>query len=116
MIVEQTAENVVPIACSLAAIGPGELPRHREVTRALFGVVVEKQERDDGYSFRLPPESSVLLLAAEFIARERLCCAFYTFTLELEPAGGSLWLRLTGADGAKAVLQAGLDELLAAEV
>ena len=58
--------------------------------------------------------SGAILLAAEFITRERLCCPFYTFTLELEPAGGALWLRLTGAEGAKAVLQAGLDELLAA--
>jgi hypothetical protein len=117
MMVEQAAaESDVPIACSLAAIEPDELPRHREVTQALFAAVVEQVERDDGYSYRLPVESGAILLAAEFIARERLCCPFYTFTLELAPAGGALWLRLTGQEGAKEVLQSGLQELLTAGV
>jgi hypothetical protein len=115
MMSEQTIENEVPIACSLTAIGPDELPRHRAVTRELFAAVVERVERDDGYGFRLPPESTTILLAAEFITRERLCCPFYTFTLELEPAGRALWLRIIGEEGAKDVLQAGLAELLAAE-
>lgn len=116
MTIKQAAtENDVPIACSLDAIGPDELPRHREVTRTLFAAIVEKQERSDGFSYRLPAESDAILLAAEFVARERLCCPFYTFTLELKPASHSLWLHLTGEEGAKEVLQAGLDELVAYE-
>lgn len=116
MVERATTESDVPIACSLAAIGSDELPRHRAVTQALFAEVIEQVERDDGFSYRLPPESGALLLAAEFVTRERHCCPFYTFTLELEPGGRALWLRLTGEEGAKEVLQSGLDELLTAGV
>jgi hypothetical protein len=114
MISERASANDVPVACNLVAIGDEELPRHRAVAASLFGAVVARQEHPDGYSFRLPPTTDMLLLAAEFISRERLCCPFYRFTLELEPGGSALWLRLSGEEGAKAVLQAGLAELLAA--
>ena len=60
----------------------------------------------DGYAFRLPNESDVLLKAAEFIALERLCCPFFGFSLEVEPEGGALWLRLTGREGVKPFIHA----------
>jgi hypothetical protein len=113
MTIAQMNERTISVACSLAAIGPAELPRHREVAAALFGSAIETQEDAGGYSFRLPPDTATVLLAAEFVTRERLCCPFYTFTIEVGPAGGSLWLRLTGPEGAKEVLRSGLDELLA---
>ena len=102
----------VAVACTLAAIGAEELPRHRVVVESLFGAVVERREDAEGYGFRLPPEPSFILLAAEFISRERLCCPFFRFALELEPAGGALWLRLGGPEGAKEVLRAGFADLV----
>ena len=40
-----------------------------------------------------------------FVSGERLCCPFLGFTLELAPDHGPLWLRVTGPDGAKAILR-----------
>jgi len=45
---------------------------------------------------------------AKFIENERLCCPFFNFGLEVQPNSGPLWLRLTGNDGVKEMLQATL--------
>lgn len=60
----------------------------------------------DGYAFRFPSKQSTILLASEFIARERLCCPFFTFELVIEPEDGPLWLRLRGAEGVKEFIKA----------
>ncbi len=74
--------------------------------------VKEVRELDDGYAFRHSSEPDVLLLLAEFVALERLCCPFLGFEIELEPGGGPLWIRMTGEKGAKGVLQAELGRYL----
>jgi hypothetical protein len=53
----------------------------------------------------------MIVKAAEFMALERLCCPFLNFVLEIEPDQGPLWLKLTGPEGVKQVLQTelGLD-------
>jgi len=55
----------------------------------------------DGYRFRLPADSTMLVNVAEYISNERLCCAFLRFTVEVEPNGGPFWLCLTGGEGVK---------------
>jgi hypothetical protein len=67
----------------------------------VFGAAQEIRELPDGYSFRLPNESPMLLKVADFIAKERLCCPFFGFAVHLEPEGGALWLSLTGREGVK---------------
>ena len=47
---------------------------------------------------------------AKFIENERLCCPFFNFGLEVEPNSGPLWLRLTGGEGVKEILQTTLFE------
>jgi len=54
----------------------------------------------------------VLTKAAEFISLERLCCPFLRFSLEVEPEGGPIWLRLTGREGVKAFIREEVGELL----
>ena len=65
---------------------------------------MEREELPDGFAYRFAPDDAILLTLAEFIARERLCCPFFRFQLDLEP-GGPLWLRLTGSDGAKELIE-----------
>jgi hypothetical protein len=55
----------------------------------------------DGYGFRLPTDSAMLLKVAEYIANERLCCAFLHFTVDVGSNGEPLWLCLTGGEGVK---------------
>lgn len=93
-------------ACQMGAIPPAEREQHRAAIEEIFGAVQEVRETPEGYSFRLPGEAAWLTRAAGFIARERLCCPFFTFGLVLEPAGGALWLSLTGPEGVKEVIRA----------
>jgi hypothetical protein len=68
--------------------------------------VEEIRELPDGLSFRFPAREYDAV--AEFVALERLCCPFLTFTLDVAPDQGPLILRLTGADGVKAFIAAEL--------
>lgn len=97
------------IACNLLAIAADERPGHIERSGSLFGSVLEVQELADGYAFRLPVESETLLQAAQFIANERLCCPFFTFTLRIEPNQSAVWLTLTGDDAVKEVAASVMD-------
>jgi hypothetical protein len=95
-----TTHQAIPIACDLAAIPAGEREAHESLARQLFfEAVPEGEELTDGYAFRFRAEQYPPLVA--FIANERLCCPFFRFTLELTPAQGPIWLRITGGDGVK---------------
>lgn len=83
------------------AIEQEQRARHIATIDALFRAVLGVRELPDGYAFRLPNESDVLLRAAEFVSLERLCCPFFGFALEVEPEGGAVWLSLTGREGVK---------------
>jgi hypothetical protein len=48
-----------------------------------------------------PAEVVSTVLPSEFIARERLCCPFFTFELVAEQEDGPLWLHLRGREGVK---------------
>ena len=104
--VENDKPRESPFACDMSAIEPGQRQKHLETIDALFRAVVGIRELPNGYAFRLPNESGVLLKAAEFVSLERLCCPFFGFALEVEPEGGAVWLSLTGRDGVKPFIAA----------
>jgi hypothetical protein len=99
-----------PLACDLTAINADEREHYISLTRRMLASVEELRELPDGYGMRLSPD--LLLTAAEYIYRERLCCPFFHFSLELEPDGGALWLRMTGREGVKELLDAELHGLI----
>ena len=111
---DANAERMSPFACDMNAIEASRRGQHVATIDELFHTVTEIRELPNGYSFRLPNESDVLLKAAEFIALERLCCPFFGFALEVEPEGGSVWLSLTGRDGVKPFIRAEVGNHLAA--
>jgi hypothetical protein len=98
----------LPFTCDMNAIAPAERKPHIETIEEIFGGVQEIREISTGYSFRLANESTLLMRTAAFIIKERLCCPFFGFTLEVEPAGGAVWLSLTGPEGVKPFIQAEL--------
>ena len=98
-------QQEIPIACDLTAIPADEREAHELLAKQLFfEAVPERQELSDGYAFRFRADQYPLLAA--FIANERLCCPFFCFTLEVTPAQGPLWLRLTGGEGVKEFIEA----------
>jgi hypothetical protein len=90
-----------PFACDMNAIAPERRDAHLALIGRLFQSVERIRELPNGYKFQFSNESEVLLAAAEFIARERLCCPFFDFGLEIEREGGAVCLSLTGREGVK---------------
>ena len=109
---EPTRDTALALACDMTAIPSAERDHHASVVRSLFAGVAEVRDLPDGHAFRLPAETHPLTLAAEFISRERLCCPFFTFSIEVTPARGPIWLHITGPDGAKEIIAAELGDLI----
>jgi hypothetical protein len=96
-----------PLACIPDAIPLGERRTHFERATRLFARESrEKQVLPTGYAFRF--DAGALDDLARWVAHERRCCPFLSFTLEVAPGGGLVWIRLTGPEGTHAFLDAQL--------
>lgn len=93
------------IACDLTAINDLESEQHRTNAEAIFDAISEIRETPEGYKFKLPANTNHIEKAGAFIARERLCCPFFEFTLTIQPEQKPVWLRLTGRDGVKSYIK-----------
>ncbi len=111
-------QSEVVIACDPTAIPADQRDRWAETGKQVYGAVQEVRELPDGYQFRLPADSAMLIKVAEYIMNERLCCAFLHFTVEVEPNRGPVWLRLSGDAGVKEYLRSAFEtnDLLNAHV
>jgi hypothetical protein len=105
MSTDTTTQPAVIIACNPNALTAEQQERWMDVGIRLYAAVQEVQELPDGYAFRLPSTSEMLILVAEDLNFERLCCPFLRFTLEIEPNGGPFWLRYKGGEGVKEFLR-----------
>lgn len=90
-----------PIACNLSALHSDTRDEHETISRTVLGSVTTIRETTRGYAFRLPTETGMIRDAATFVARERLCCPFFDFTLEVERDHGPVWLSVSGREGVK---------------
>lgn len=97
--------NEVPLACDLTAIDSQQREEHYQEAEKVLTSATKIRELSNGYSFRLPSETEVIQQAGAFISRERLCCPFLDFTLEVKANHGPVWLSLTGHEGVKQFLQ-----------
>jgi hypothetical protein len=75
----------------------------------LKGEVLARKALPAGYAFQFAPHTETLRLLVDFVANERLCCPFFTFTIRVEPEGGPIWLELTGKVGIQAFIRAELE-------
>lgn len=96
--------EAVPLACVAGAIPAAERPAHFALARRLFGggAAREREALLDGYAFGFAPEA--LDEVARFVANERRCCPFLTFTLTVSPPHGAVRLRLAGPEGTREFL------------
>lgn len=96
-----------PFACDMTAIPAEKRGVHSALTRRLMDQAVDEiRELPDGLAFRFAAEEYDAV--TEFVGRERLCCPFLTFVLEVLPERDSLVLRLSGAEGVKDFIRAEL--------
>jgi hypothetical protein len=92
-----------PIACSLTTVEW----RDREATLlAQFrSAVIETEELQEGYAFRLPGDGEWIGLIAELIVAERECCPFLAFEVAALPNMGPVIVRVIGPAGTKEFLR-----------
>jgi hypothetical protein len=103
------SHSPVALACDARALDPVTRTRHFIWIRyQLPRLVKAVTELPDGVELKFA--AADLEPVASFIERERRCCPFLRFELELVPDEEVLWLRLTGPEGVKRFLGA---ELLA---
>ncbi len=102
------SKNNTPLACQLGAFNAEQQERYQTIKPQLREAIEGFRELPDGYAMRFPMETSLVMMLAEFITLERLCCSFFNFELEVEAEDGPLWLRLTGRPGVKEFLQSEL--------
>ncbi len=93
------------LVCTLWALDYPERVRHEQVTEQLTASIQQVQEMRNGYGLRLPSDSESILIAAEFISRERLCCPSFNFELTVSSNDGTTWLRITGEERVKDFLR-----------
>ena len=99
--------STIPLACVPGAIPAAERTAHfQRVSRLFTSELRERREIPDGYAYRFDADAFDDL--AHWITNERRCCPFLTFTLELTPDGGPIWVRLSGPAGTRAFLDAEL--------
>lgn len=95
-----------PLACVPSALTPDQQEYWvKEIVPKLYKEVQEIRELPNGWVWRLPSTPQVLMLVAEDLNMERLCCPFVNYTLEIEPNHGPFWLRMTGGEGVKEFLR-----------
>ena len=99
------SKDTPSLACDLTAIPAAAREEHILTAPQLFAAAQEVQELPNGYAIRFLNEPGRFMAIANFIDKERLCCPFFNFGSELEPENGPLWLRLTGGEGVKEILQ-----------
>ncbi|HEX5829880.1 MAG TPA: hypothetical protein VFY16_02790 [Gemmatimonadaceae bacterium] len=101
------ATAATPLACVPGAIPATVRDTHFQLLTRLFSTAVrETRDLPDGRAYRFDADAFDDL--ARWITHERRCCPFLTFTLELTPGDGAIWLRLTGPAGTPAFLDAEL--------
>lgn len=101
------ADRTPPVACIPSAIAPADRAAHFALGRELLtSRARERVALEDGYAFRF--EAGELERVARFVANERRCCPFLDFELRVAADDGPLWLRMTGPEGTRAVLDAEL--------
>jgi hypothetical protein len=96
----------VAVACDFTAMDDGQRERYRALRRRLGEDLHELRELEDGYAFRHSSGEDVLIALAEYVSLERLCCPFFDFAIEV--GRGEVWLRMTGPEGAKGILEAAM--------
>ncbi|MGH2354455.1 MAG: hypothetical protein ACRDI2_08865 [Chloroflexota bacterium] len=100
---QEAQRRGAPVACTL---GEAELAkRSRTTIGELRQAVQETRELPNGYAARFPGDAAWCARLAEFVAFERACCPFLTFTLEFLPDAGPIWLRVEGPESAKELIR-----------
>lgn len=95
----------ISLVCDPTAIAAEHRAAHQALAqRLMVEAVQEVRELSDGFAFRFTADEFPAVTA--YMAHERLCCPFFAFAIEVGAERDPIWLRITGSDEVKALLQA----------
>ena len=111
---QPSAMEQTPFACDMTAMNAEGHATYQKLRQEIFRAVQEVSGLPDGYALRLPSDPPMIARVAEFAGKERLCCPFFSFGIEIESGHGPLWLRITGRSGARDFMREefGIDALI----
>lgn len=89
------------VTCNLTT--PELQKRKATVIAELKLLVRNRQETDNGFSYKFDGTDEILDKLNDFIKTERLCCDFFKFQITVEDQ--TALLNITGPDGAKEFLK-----------
>lgn len=92
----------VPIACSLTS--DGVIDRIEEWRELIGRHTTEAVRTTTGVRIRLHDDDQAVLRAVDLARREKACCAFFDFRLELLTE--SVWLEVQAPEDAASILDA----------
>ncbi|MDQ3291342.1 MAG: hypothetical protein M3Q05_08645 [Bacteroidota bacterium] len=93
------------VSCKLTT--PELQQRKRTVISNLKQNLLEKKELADGFAYRFEATDNIFDLISNFVKTERLCCSFFNFMISVFD-DNSLWLNISGPEGAKDFITAEL--------
>ena len=96
-------ESPERLACSLSE--PELRERASEIRRGFARRITTTRELEDGVALRIALSDEAIEEAEAFVAFERRCCEFATFTLRRDDASDALWIEIRGPEGTKAFFQ-----------
>jgi hypothetical protein len=102
---EREPERGTALACDFGAMDAEQRERYRALRQLLSADFMEARDLENGYAFRHSSDAGVLVALAEYVSLERLCCLFFDFAIEVGCEGGEVWLRMTGPEGAREILE-----------
>lgn len=101
------AKPVVEFVCVPSAIPAAERAAHFSLARRLFTEMArELVPLPNGVAVRFAGDAFDSV--SRFVANERKCCPFVDFEVSVAAGEGALWLRMTGPEGTRELLQAEL--------
>jgi hypothetical protein len=93
------------LVCDLSTLTDDQRRNLVAVSAEVFGAASEVQVLPNGFRLAYHDASAELISKiAEFIAYDRLCCAFLQHGMVSEADGGPTWLNISGGEGAKEVI------------
>jgi hypothetical protein len=104
-----TGKEAAPMVCVLNGLTAEQRKRQSALKKQMEESAREVSELADGYAFRFPGDQAHIMMLAEFMSLERLCCPFFNFELEVAAGKDAIWLRMTGREGVKEFLKAEFD-------
>ncbi|KAA3647095.1 MAG: hypothetical protein DWQ07_06255 [Chloroflexi bacterium] len=105
-----------PFYCDLTALTDEQRESYQALIPRMVATYQGIEDLPNGYRLPFTAGTEQLLITAEFISFEKLCCPFLDFSVRVTSNSDQAHLDITGPEGVKDFLQAELGGVLQANL